>query len=47
MPELFTPELNFAGPLLTVTLCGESPTKRHFTVVPFETVTFGTPLERT
>ena len=41
------PELNFAGPVLTVTVCGVSPAKRHFTVVPLETVTVGTPLERT
>ncbi len=47
VPELRTPELNFTGPLLTVTEWGLSPAKRHLTVVPLETVTFGTPLERT
>ena len=42
-----TPELNLAGPLRTVTECPVLVTKRHFTVVPFETVTVGTPRERT
>ena len=47
MPELIVLDLNFTGPLETVTLCGESPAKFHLTVVPFLTVTVGTPLART
>ena len=47
VPELLHGELNLTGPLLTVTLCGVVADKRHFTVVPFETVTFGTAAERT
>ena len=47
MPELCTPELNFAGPDLTVTVCGVPVPKRHLTLVPLETVIFGTPEGRT
>src|SRR5215210_4884692 len=46
-PDVFALELNLAGPRLTDTVCGLSPRNRHTTVVPLETVTVGTPLERT
>jgi hypothetical protein len=40
-------ERNFDGPLLTTTVWRLRPVKRHVTVVPFLTVTVGTPLART